>query len=511
MIKGNHIIVALFVLCCISSCNKEEQRFYGSNSAKASVPKPEMLVVQFEESVTKSIEARANTKAGIMARTGVSSIDGIFDALSVSSMERVFPDAGEWEERHREAGLHNYYYITYDDSKTIKTKAGQALSEVSGIVCAQPVPKRVRLSDESIFNDPMLSYQWHYINPGGSRNYVSGADINVLPVWKDYTAGNNPNFDVIVSVVDGGIDLTHPDLSNVILKDLCYNFKKGSSTITAEDHGTHVAGTIGAINNNGIGVCGVAGGNDGKGGVKLISCQVFDSEDKYGYGFANAIVYGADHGAVISQNSWGSVYETESDALRGGISPDEKVAIDYFIKNAGVDKRGNQTGPMKGGVVIFAAGNDGWSMGWPAAYEPIIAVGAMSSRGTRSYYSNYGDWVDICAPGGDAEIGPTIYSTVPSGYGLMQGTSMACPHVSGVAALIVAHFGGPGFTNDMLVERLLKGANSNFLPSDSNIGPLVDAYGSFCYGSKNPPARVRLLLNCLMLSLFILHRIILLL
>ena len=170
-----------------------------------------------------------------------------------------------------------------------------------------------------------------------------------------------------------------------------------------------------------------------------------------------------------------------------------KSAIDYFIKYAGTDKADNQTGPMKGGVVIFAAGNDGWPVGWPGKYDGnglCLAVGAMASNGTRSYYSNYGDWVDIAAPGGDAVLGPMVYSTVPGGYASLQGTSMACPHVSGVAALLVSYFGGPGFTNEMLVEKLLGGANTEFLPSSYQIGPLVDAYGSFEYGRSEPPAKV---------------------
>ena len=91
-----------------------------------------------------------------------------------------------------------------------------------------------------------------------------------------------------------------------------------------------------------------------------------------------------------------------------------------------------------------------------------------------------GGWVDIAAPGGSAYYSSgQIYSTVPGNkYGWMQGTSMACPHVSGVAALIVSQYGGPGFTNDMLKERLINGANKIALSSNTKIGPLVDAYGS---------------------------------
>ena len=140
---------------------------------------------------------------------------------------------------------------------------------------------------------------------------------------------------------------------------------------------------------------------------------------------------------------------------------------------------------MKGGVVFFSAGNDGITNGAPANYEKVIAVGSINSDGTRASYSNYGDWVDIAAPG------TSIYSTLPSGkYGSMSGTSMACPHASGVAALLVSYYGGQGFTCEMLKEKLLGGSNKTILPSAYNIGGLLDAYGAFTYGSTSAPARV---------------------
>jgi len=109
----------------------------------------------------------------------------------------------------------------------------------------------------------------------------------------------------------------------------------------------------------------------------------------------------------------------------------------------------------------------------------------MTKDGKRASFSCYGDWVDLAAPG----VG--IMSTmVNGGYKNLQGTSMACPHVSGVAALLVSYFGGPGFTADMLKEKLLGGANPNILPGNAHIGPVVDALGAFQYGSSDPPAVV---------------------
>ncbi len=269
-----------------------------------------------------------------------------------------------------------------------------------------------------------------------------------------------------------------------------------------------MAGTIGAVSNNGIGVEGIAGGDAANGikGVRLLSSQIFETSggsDKGGDSAA-AIKWGADNGAVISQNSWGYDYDSNNDgkltgseyetAMAATISASHKAAVDYFIKYAGCDNSGNQLpdSPMKGGVVIFAAGNDAIENGAPANYEPIIAVGSIGPDYSRAYYSNYGSWVDIAAPGGDAYYtNGQIYSTLPGNkYGWMQGTSMACPHVSGVAALIVSYYGGQGFTNDMLKERLVNGARKDVLSSNSKIGPLVDALGSITYGGSQAPAPV---------------------
>ena len=494
--KQVRLLLTLCAFVCAASCVKEavhtDAAFQESEEKKTlSCFVPGELIIQFDRTAVEAVEGQL--MKGRVSGTGMQVLDDALAAMHATGIRRLYEDGGEWEERHREAGLHQWYVVSYDEEKYIETKAGVSpLDAVPGIIYKEPV-RRIKSTSTDFFNDPGLSQQWHYYNDGSKSTWKAGADINVVPVWENYTAGSN---DVIVSVVDGGIDMTHEDLNGVIIPagtDGSRNFYHNNYTITPTEHGTHVAGTIAAINNNGIGVCGVAGGYDGTGGVRIINSQVFIEDAENGGDTYNAMVWGADHGAVISQNSWGYVYKTQQEAQNGGVGS-MKSAIDYFIKYAGTDKADNQTGPMKGGVVIFAAGNDGWPVGWPGKYDGnglCLAVGAMASNGTRSYYSNYGDWVDIAAPGGDAVLGPMVYSTVPGdGYASLQGTSMACPHVSGVAALLVSYFGGPGFTNEMLVEKLLGGANTEFLPSSYQIGPLVDAYGSFEYGRSEPPAKV---------------------
>lgn len=441
--------------------------------------------VYLSEDMTAMVEAAAET--GSLA-TKSPGMNLAIDELGITEMYRLFPHAGEFEERTRREGLHRWYVVKYSQEVAL-TKAQNTLEHVDGIDIFEPV-RQIRNND---FND-LTSELWGLYN----RSY-KGFDINVRSVWDQYTTGNP---DVIVAVVDNGIDLNHQDLAANCLPNKHHNFVDGSSNIVPGDHGTHVAGTIAAVSNNGKGVAGIAGGDkaNGKQGVKLMSCQIFKTNadgSSIGVGGAAAIKYGADNGAVISQNSWGYSFDTNGDgditgdeltrAMSARISASDKAAVDYFIRYAGCDNNGNQlpNSPMKGGVVIFAAGNDAIANGAPAEYSEVIAVGAVARDGSKSTFSNYGDWVDICAPGTD------ILSTIPGNeYAIMSGTSMACPHVSGVAALIVSYFGGPGFTNDMLKEKILASANTSVISKNYQIGGLVDTYGAFVYGNDKAPAPV---------------------
>ena len=418
----------------------------------------------------------------------------VAEQLGIRSAERIFPEAGEFEARHRAAGLHRWYRIRYDEGVSA-TKAEAGLGSLPGVEAVQTPRRKVQRA--GYFNDKYYSYQWALKNDGTlGKAFKKDVDINVEPVWEEFTAGSS---EVIVAVIDGGIDLDHADLKGVVLpagENGSQSFIEGYSAtqIVPESHGTHVAGTIGAISNNRIGVAGIAGGKNGQGGVRLMSCAIFASNgDEIDDGDdAAALVWAADHGAVIANNSWGYDFESEADAALGAKdflqhSSATRTAIDYFIDNAGLDAYGNQTGPMKGGLVIFAAGNEGWSHDAPSEYERVIAVGAIGPDGRMAEYSNYGPWVDILAPGGsdadDDHAEEWILNLATSNeYMYSSGTSMACPHVAGVAALLVSYFGGPGFTNEDLKERLLDGARTSgfSLPAGRTVGGgLLDAYGSF--------------------------------
>lgn len=403
--------------------------------------------------------------------------------LGVTSATRLFPDAGEFEPRTRKEGLHRWYLVHYD--REVEAGRARKLMEATpGIQHMEPCRK---IHACVTVNDPYWNRMW-----GMNNTTYPGYDVNCKPVWDNYTMGKS---DVTVAVVDGGFQLTHPDLAMNVATTGHYNYVDNSTTIQQHFHGTHVAGTIAAVNNNGTGVTGIAGGNfaAGKAGVKLLSLEVFKTLDNgqsaSANDFSRALKEAADRGAIISQNSWGHYFDFNDDGYITGYeltyakqaheNPERSFtqAVDYFNKYAGCDNNGNQlaSSPMKGGVVIFAAGNEDIPYGSPGNYDGCVSVGAINRNGSRASFTNYGDWVDICAPGVD------VYSTYLSGqYTYMSGTSMACPHVSGVAALIVSYFGGKDFTADELRARLIGGAKTIGATSGSKpIGPLVDAMGAF--------------------------------
>lgn len=503
-----HSTLVLGVLISVISCNVGEtvmneeaaesprvKEVFGENLPEESLLKK--MNIKVDEGLAETLE-KATDKNGFVKLPEVRSMND----LGIIRMRRLFPDAGKFEARTRAEGLHLWYVLSYDESKTM-TRASAEL-EIPGVDVVEYCPKisivgepevvsyetSVRAVSTGTFDDPMLEQQWHYWNNGSASSSVSGCDINVLPVWKNYSTYAKYKGDIVVGIVDGGIDYNHEDLKDNMWHNpeksgdnvYGYNFAESTFNIHSEDHGTHVAGTIAAVNNNGIGVCGVAGGDSKRQikGAKLMSCQIFDG-DKQGSG-PEAIKWSADHGAVISQNSWGYDGLTTTPASL-------KSAVDYFIKNAGVDENGNQTGPMNGGIVIFAAGNDNKNVS-STDYEAVVNVSSVGADYKRAYYTNYGSWCDIAAPGGDAKKGNMVLSTLPGDkYGKMQGTSMACPHVSGVAALILARYGGDGYTATALRKRLedntsdISAQNANYYLGKG----LVNAYKAIAgSGGKAP-------------------------
>lgn len=460
--------------------------------------------------------------------TGNETFDGICAQYDVQSLERVF-EPNHCEERLRKAGLDRWYMMVIGDDADNAAVAAE-LKSMEGVQYIEPARMTymvdqdytVRYATEAELqtlsarsaaatraggslplNDPLLAEQWMLINDGSAAGgkAVEGADINVAGAWQQ--CKGNPN--VIVAVVDTGIDYQHPDLAGNMWYDIGRNFTAsniGTKAISKGEHGTHVAGTIAAVSNNGIGISGIAGG-DGKAnsGVKIMCCQIYQGKSSSTDArVAAAIRFAADNGAVICQNSWGYMYANgiQDDASFARSVPLVKDAIDYFVQYAGMTPDGNaqaEDSPMAGGLVVFAAGNDGVEQTeYPSSYAPCVSVAAMTCNYRMARYSTYNKEIDICAPGGggwdassenqmiyfyhfsgwnlstlpttlrngqnDSSGDPVDYVHETTGYGWLQGTSMACPHVSGVAALIVSHCGGKGFTADRLKELLFSTARN---------------------------------------------------
>ncbi|GJM63938.1 S8 family serine peptidase [Persicobacter diffluens] len=466
------------------------------------------LRVKFTEAAVQQMEnAPMSFSTDGTVLTSMPQVNHLNQQFLVTDMKRVFPHAGKHEDRHRKHGLHLWYEM--DAGTAVNLQAVSiAYQELGDIQLAEPVYKKVLLDEgKPVYleamksamadstnlptNDTYLPYQWHYENDGSRQGALAGADINLFKAWEVETGKS----EVIISIVDGGIDTQHEDLlanlwvnelelngtpgvdddNNGYIDDIYgYNFVMRTGEVSAHDHGTHVAGTVGAVNNNGIGVAGVAGGSGQGDGIRLMSGQVFSKEGSAS-NFAAAIVYGADNGAVISQNSWG--YSSPNYFDQSVLD-----AIDYFIEEAGM----YPGSPMQGGIVIFAAGNSNSdAIRYPGAYEPVLSVGSTNPANERAWYSNFGPWVDVMAPGGETDFMEEnwggVVSTMPNNtYGYMQGTSMACPHVSGIAGLVVSAYGGQGFTNEDLKKRLLSACTSIDEYNPDFIGAtglgLMDAY-----------------------------------
>ena len=453
--------------------------FFSISAINAQMKKG-VLRIKLKETKALFVQnSHMGTSAKGYALIGDKNLDSAMESCKASNMKRVFRSAGPFEAKHKKHGLHLWYEVTFDETVNIE-EALKSFSDIEDVLISEPVHEKTSIGGEVVkieaaalttpTNDQFYDFQWHYENTGSNSGNGNGgtvdADIDLPEAWAIQTGIP----EVVIAVIDGGIDVSHEDLEANIWENTSeipnnnidddgngyvddvngYNFGDNTGAINADDHGTHVGGTVAAVSNNNIGVAGVAGGSGQGDGVRLMSCSVFGNVGADG--FDESFIYAADNGAVIAQNSWGYTQV-------GVFDQSVLDAIDYFIEEAGYDANGNPIGPMQGGIVIFAAGNDGVDGDWyPGVYEPVLAVGSTDLNDDASDFSNRGDWVDIAAPGSD------IVSTYPdNSYGYNTGTSMACPHVSGVAGLIVSQFAN-NITPDEVRSRLVD--NTDPLPFD---------------------------------------------
>ncbi len=504
------------------------------------------LLVKFTPAVAEIIEQNAvATRSSVMTRSSVLSVDEVLAAVGGYELERVFPVDKRTEEATREAGLHQWYIVRFSEECSAEdvAEALKPLGEVqkTGFVREikraynvdhKPVPVPASALEATAdnsgypFNDPLLTrgLQWDMVNRGNlfpgregtPSKAVMGSDVQVEGAWKESTGDDA----IVVAVLDEGVFIEHPDLKNSIWVNedeifrshedndgngfagdrYGYNFVRSTGVISWDNiydtgHASHVAGVIAAQNNNGVGMSSIAGGTPDSPGVRIMSCQIFDGDlTTNSYTSIQAIKYAADNGAHVLQCSWGYV-SGAANAYDWGASgfadaetweyycPLEKEVLDYFIHRAGSDN-----GPLKGGIAVFASGNEYAPMaGYPGAADYCVSVAAIAADFTPAVYTNYGPGTTISAPGGDQnyyyeyhgeyfeEIGTELdygelgcivstvpYHVSPSGYGYMEGTSMACPHVSGVLALGLSYASQKGlhFTGDEVRALLYESATN---------------------------------------------------
>ena len=382
------------------------------------------------------------------------SVDNLNEKYRVSSMEKIFKNS-------ENTILDNIYLLKVPDDSDILSIVNDYVMNPN-VVYAEPNYIGYRCV---VPNDADFENQWALHNTGQTGG-TDDADIDAVEAW-DIETGDS---DIIIAIVDDGIDYTHPDLSdklwinedeipdngidddgNGFIDDVRgWDFGyEDNDPLDEFGHGTFCAGIAGAITDNGIGMAGVCWN------CKIMSVCVFKIEGGHFLWWADGIKYAADNGADVISMSFGMSRHT---ALM-------KNTIDYAYD--------------KGVILVAGAGNDNTSEKlYPAGYDNVIAVGATNENDENcdeedwdpGYGTNYGEWVDIAAPGNQ------IYSTMPTyhvpsndyfdlnqNYDFWYGTSFSTPQVSGLAALLLSQ--DPTLTNDE-VRRIIR----------ANVDPYISEY-----------------------------------
>ncbi len=424
------VIVAIIVVWWYLK-PKQDNHTLASEAADraAALTEPDEILVDLKDDVTPDQIATLQRELGI-------ELTLVDDTAKESELFRAKVDPAKRDALIAELAKRPEVEIAEPDAQIQLSPDEMAVREVLDVAPSEP----------GYPNDPQYKYQWHL------------RQIGMPEAWK-LADGNG----TIVAVLDTGVGYEDygkfhvlPDLKGITFIDP-YNFVANNKHANDDHgHGSHVTGTIAQVTNNGIGVAGIARN------VRIMPLKVLSAGGSGSIGgIADAIRYAADHGAKVINMSLGGGFP--SNVLKKAV----KYAHD------------------KGVTVVCAAGNDGkGKVGYPAAYPGAVAVAATQFDEATTFYSNWGKDIDIAAPGGNTRVDQngdgqpdgvlqnTIVTGDPTkdGYFGYMGTSMACPHVAGVAALVV----GEGITDPDQVEKILK---------DSARKPKGQTYSADKYGA----------------------------
>lgn len=434
-----------------------------------------VLVIEFSSDFSKSgfVTGRTNP------RTGYSAVDALFSTYRVNTLDKMFYQTEKSLSRG-DRNLSNYYRVTFDTTMSLD----DAVNDFSALPLVIGVEKVGVHPIDAIPNDASFSTLW-------GLNQTNDRDIDAPEAW-EIESGDST---ILVGAMDTGVHWQHPDLAgsipyvngNVWTNWVEYNgFENedddgngyvddirgwdwvdvtgswpGEDGATPDNnpmdfngHGTHTAGTMAAITNNSIGVAGVAGGwLPTTRGCRVVPLRIGWSQasptgGETGYVrmdfAAQAFNYATQIGVTAVNCSWGS-------SNSGGIS----TAVDNALAN--------------GMVIVTSAGNSGnTTASYLAARTDIISVASLTSTGTKSSFSNYGTWVDVSAPG--SSINSTYSNHGSATYSSLSGTSMASPHVAGLAGLLRSKV--PGLTSVEVRDIIIASAENIDAQNPSYVGLL---------------------------------------
>ncbi|MBN1392625.1 MAG: S8 family serine peptidase, partial [Sedimentisphaerales bacterium] len=432
---------------------------------------PNEIIIKFREKPAETLSENLSSKMNVGDMSISPSLDALNKQFKVQQIRQICENFNNRQERIAQIRQKNTGRLTSYEKRilrrlarapqhtkrpsldrlyklTIEIPKGQSLEKVAAAYSRDPDVEYAHpnyfLQAFNMPDDSLYPMQWALNNtgqmypPGGWSNPpgTPGCDINAPEAW-DICTGST---DVVVAVIDTGVDYNHRDLAGNIWSDGSgnhgYDFvNNDNDPMDDHGHGTHCAGIIAARGNNNQDIAGVCWQ------AKIMALKFLDSQ---GYGtYANAVAaieYAIDNGADVLSNSWGG---DES-------APALEEAFDDAYAN--------------GLINIAAASNEGTDTPmYPAYYDSVISVAATNSDEELIWFSTYGDWVELAAPGVD------ILSLCASGTGsdytvVMSGTSMACPHVAGAAALLLSY--NPTLANEEVKKLLIDNVDIVFEPND---------------------------------------------